>query len=823
MSFPSMWAEVTIHDLRLAGRRLRRSPGFGAAAVLTFAVGIGVTTAMFTVVSAVLLRPLPYAQSDRLVIIRERIPKLGPEPIPVDGRDIARFQKETRSFEDVAGFKEVQMEASGGDAPERLTATRMAWNAFPLLGTAPAMGRTFAAAEDHPGSLVAVLSHAAWQRRFSGALDVLDRTVRLDRKAYTIIGVMPSGFVFPLRGASARRSELWVPLGLTEVEARGEHFAFGVVARLKPGVTIAQANADLEVEAKRIQQGFALPDIQLGALALPFREQAFGDVKRPLLLLLAAVAALLLIAIANVAGLLLARGAARRTEIAVRLALGAGGPRLFSQLIAESALLAMAGGLVAIGAAAWGTRALVDMAPSNLEPLQAVELDWRVLSFGLALCALTGAASALAPAVLALRADVNRGLKDAGPGATLERGHGRLRSAFIVGQVALAVVLLVGAGLLIRSFERVMSGSPGFRAEEVVTAEMSLPKEQYRTGEAMKGFYANLTRALGHLPGVKSAGASSDLPLEGQWTVVFSVEGYEPPAGAGFNVGVNSVVLGDYFEALGIPLLRGRRFHEADDDPKAPVAIISQSIAERYFPDADALGRRIKWGLPESNTPWMTIVGVTGDVTQGRLDATTLPHIYEPLLQMDPLLFTLTETVSTLHLAVRADDPATAVAGLRSAVWSIDRELPVTRVRTMEQVVSESTGPRRFNTMLVTVFAAAALLLAGVGLYGVIAHGVAQRTRELGVRMALGARASDIFGLVMRGGAVLTVAGLGIGIVLALAVARVLSGFLYGIGPADPFTFAAVAALLMAVAAVASFVPALRAVRVNPLVTLRHE
>lgn len=322
---------------------------------------------------------------------------------------------------------------------------------------------------------------------------------------------------------------------------------------------------------------------------------------------------------------------------------------------------------------------------------------------------------------------------------------------------------------------------------------------------------------------MKSAGASSDLPLEGQWTVVFSVEGYEPPAGAGFNVGVNSVVLGDYFEALGIPLLRGRRFYEADDDPKAPVAIISQSIAERYFPGADALGRRIKWGLPESNTPWMTIVGVRGDVTQGRLDATTLPHIYEPLLQMDPLLFTLTETVSTLHLAVRADDPATAVAGLRSAVWSIDRELPVTRVRTMEQVVSESTGPRRFNTMLVTVFAAAALLLAGVGLYGVIAYGVAQRTRELGVRMALGARDPDIFGMVTRWRTLLTATGLCIGVVLALVAARLLSGFLYGIGPADPFTFAAVAALLMAVAAVASFVPALRAVRVNPLVALRHE
>ena len=811
------------HDLRYGLRMLAKNPGFTAVAVLTLALGIGANTAIFSVVDAVVLRPLPYRDPGRLVLVKERIPLAGPEPITVSAPDVIQLQRQTQALESVAAFRAEQFDLSEGTEAERITADRVNANLFSLLGVQPVVGRTFTANEDQPGHLLAILSYGLWQRRFGANPEVVGRTVMLDRQPYTVIGVLPHSFVFPLPGMDqSDAADVFVPMAFTreELSIIGDNFDFSVLARLKPGVTLARAQADLNAVAYRILQTYPSQfreRIKLGAVALPLSGQVVGRVRTLLLLLLGAVGFVLLIACANVANLFLTRAADRQREIALRLALGAGRLRLLRQLAAESMLLAVLSAGLGLILASWITRALVGLMPANIPRAHAIGLDLQVLAFTLSLAVLTGLIFGVVPALAASHTDLISTLKGGGRSSMQSPQHHRLRAALVVGEVALSLILLMGAGLLVRSFERVLETNPGFQPEHVLTASLSLPGAQYKQDQQIRSFYRELIERLERLPGAKMAGASTDLPLEAGWTHLFTPEGYQSPAGAGLNPCSHSVILGNYLQTMGVPLVRGRYFTEQDKLGSTPVLIISESLGKRYWPDQDPIGKRLKWGPPESSDPWLTIVGEVGDVKQGALDAATMTHTYEPYGQHDV-------PTNSLNVAVRAArDPASLASALRAAVWGLDRQLAVAQVRTMDQVISESTAPRRFNLFLLGGFAVLAVALAAIGIYGVITYSVAQRTHEIGVRMALGAQQVDVLELVVGQGLKLTLMGVGIGIIGALGMTRFLSSLLYGVKATDPVTFVGVSILLAAVALLASYVPARRATKVDPMAALRYE
>ncbi len=819
--------DTLLQNIRYGLRLFRRSPGFTAIALIILALGIGATTAMFSVVNGVLFRPLPYAAPGKLALLKERIPRIAPEPFPLPAPDVLTFSRENRTFTGVAGYEEMNLDLTGEGSPERIGAARVNWNLFSILGVSPLLGRTFSQDEDQPGRYAAVLSYRLWQQKFGAARDVLGRSIELDRRSYMIIGVMPPNFAFPPRPSRAAAPALWVPMAFTAAEKAdaGDDFNYGAVARLRPGVSLQQAQADVNLIAQRIFDSYPVQIRsveQMFGVVQPLRDDAVGQVRDPLLILLGAVVLVLLISVTNVAHLLLARGSSRQKELGVRMALGADARRLVTQLLSETVLLAVLGGALGLALAAWGTGVLVSLVPSNLPQLHQAGIDWRVLAFAFAVSAVTGLIFGAAPAFFALRTNMNDSLKEAGRGSSHNRERRRLGSAFVVTQVALALVLLVGAGLLIRSFQRMLEVDPGFRPQHVITAAVTLPGSQYSYGPQIRSFYTELLRRLQRLPGVEAAGLSTDLPLESSWNRIFSVEGYRPPPGAGLNTDLHSAVLGSYFQAMGIPLLRGRLFNSANVVGAPAVVIISESIAKRYFAGQDPIGRRLKWGPAESDAPWLTIVGVVGDVKPGPLDAETRPHTYAPYLQLsDDDLQTI---FHSMNLAVRtAGDPASEASAVRAAVWSLDRQLPVSGMRTMEQVIGESTAARRFYMILVTIFAAAALLLASVGLYGIIAYAVSQRTREIAIRMALGASRGRVLSMVLGWGAVLVGAGMVLGLAGAFAVGRLLNRFLFGIGSFDPLTLAAVAAVLAGVAILACYIPARRATRVDPIEALRYE
>lgn len=817
------WLETLAQDIRFGLRMLAKNPGFTAVAVLTLALGIGGTTAVFSVVEAVVLRPLPYRDPDRLVLVKERIPLAGPEPIPVCAPDVIRFQRQNQVFESTAAFRAGQVDLSGEAAPERITADRVNSGLFSLLGVQPIMGRTFTADEDQTGQLLAILSYGLWQRRFGADPQVVGRTVTLDRQPYTVVGVMPRGFVFPLPGTDqGDAADVFVPMAFThdELSNEGDNFRFSLLGRLKPGISLARANADVEAIAYRILQTYPpqfRERIKLGAIALPLSGQVVGKVRTLLFLLLGAVGFVLLIACANVANLLLTRAADRQKEIAVRLAMGAGRLRIVRQLAAESILLALLGAGLGLLLAFGITRALVELMPADIPRVHAIGLDLPVLAFTLTLAILTGLVFGVVPALAATRTDLNSTLKEGGRSALQGPQHHGLRAALVVGQVALSLVLLVGAGLLVRSFERVLATQPGFQPEHVLTASLSLPAAQYKQEQQVRDFYRDLVERLEQLPGARAAGASTDLPLEAGWNHVFTPEGSQPPPGAGLNLCYHSVILGNYLQTMGVPLVRGRYFTGQDKPGSTPTLIVSESLAKRYWPGQDPIGKRLKWGPPESNDAWLTIVGVVGDVKQGALDAATMPHTYESYEQHGV-------PGTSLNVAVRAaGDPASLASALRAAVWGLDRQLAVAQVRTMDQVISGSIAPRRFTLVLLAAFAALAVTLAAVGVYGLIAYSVAQRTHEIGIRMALGAQRGDVMSQVLGQGALLMGGGVGIGIVGALILTPSLASFLYGVRPTDPMTLAGVVTVLVVVALVASYIPARRATKVDPMVALRYE
>lgn len=820
--------ESFLQDLRYGARMLRNNPGFTAAAVLTLALGIGANTAIFSVVDAVLLSPLPYADANRLVLVKEVVRNLSAMPMGVSGPDITPVRQFNHVFEGLAGFRVWTYELSGKGQPQRVTADRASADLFRVLGVQPFLGRDFRAEEESAGHPVTVLSYGLWQRRFGGDAAVLGQTVSLDRRPYTIIGIMPQNFVFPLPGMSQGvAADLWVPLALTndELSDFGDNFSWSVVARLKPGITPAQADADLQVVSRDVldlyqqwarNQNFALGKLQLGIVSRDLREEVVGPSKLILRVLLGAAGFVLLIACVNVANLLLMRASGRRKEMAVRVAIGAGRLRLLRQFLVEGLLLSILGGGLGLALALWLNDVMVAGLPATIPRFHTIGLSWPALLFGFFLIIAISVVFGAVPAAWSWRKGAKFIADGNGRGHSQDFDQRRFRSTFVVFEVASAVILLVGAGLLARSFQNILNTNPGFRPEHVLTASVDLPVTEYSQDERVNEFYWELMDRLRRLSGIVSAGGSTDLPLLGQWNHAFTVEGHQSSRNGTLNMCYHSVIYGDYLQAMGISLLRGRYFNEHDGPQSTPVLIVSDALARRYWPEQDALGKRIKWGPPESNDPWLTVVGVVSDVNQSSLETSAALHTYQPYKQLG--------SAPSLRVALRTEgDPVAIAASLRDTVWSLDPELAVGSVRTMEDVISSSTANRRFSLVLIGLFAVLALLLAAVGIYAVLTYSVAQRTREIGVRIALGARRADVFLMVLEQSLRVTVVGLCFGVAGALALTSVLRNLLYEVRATDPFTFLTVLAVLTTVSLLASYFPAHRAVRIDPMVTLRSE
>jgi putative ABC transport system permease protein len=800
-------------DLRYGARMLLKNPGFTAVAVITLALGIGANAAIFSVVNATLLRPLPFDDPDRLIMIREtKLPQF-PE-FSVSPGNFLDWKKQNTVFERLVAMQDASFNLIGVSDPERLRGMRVTDGFFAMLGARPQMGRDFLPEEDQPGRAnVVILSHGLWQRRFGADPNIVNRAITFSGGSYTVVGVMPARFRF---GDGA--AEFWTPMAFTTEQAQqhGSHYV-SAIGRLKSGVALAQARSEMSMIADRLAKQY--PDNNTGwnVKLTPLLEYTVSSVKPALLVLLGAVAFVLLIACVNVANLLLARSAAREKEIAIRVSLGAGRWRIARQLLTESAVLALAGGTVGLTLAKWGKDLLLALAPEDLPRLSDVALDGRALAFTAALSLLTGLGFGLFPALQASNIrgpNLNETLKDAGRGSTDDGRRRLIRGALVVLEVALALVLLVGAGLLIKSFLRLRSVDPGFNPAGALTAQIPLSQRKYPEDSQRVAFYTQLIEKVAALPGVQAAGAAMVTPLSGNDFVLgFMIEGRPPyPAGGEPNTNYYSVTPG-YFKAMGIPLLRGRLFTERDTKDATRVVIINETMAKRFFPGEDPIGKRLH--VTMGPLLYREIVGIVGDVKHYSLDQETKAQTYEPYAQ---------QPFSGMTLVARTSgDPAGLSAAIRGEVLKIDKELPVSNVRTLEQYLSTSIAQQRFSVLLLGIFSAVAMTLACVGIYGVLSYSVAQRRREIGVRMALGAARRDVLRLVVGHAMLLTLIGVAIGLGAAFALTRVMSTLLFGVSATDPTTFGLIALLLVAVALLAALVPARRATKVDPMVALRCE
>jgi putative ABC transport system permease protein len=811
-------------DLRYAVRMLLNRPGFTLIAVLTLALGIGANTALFSVINAVLLRPLPYAQAERLVLLWGNFQMLKMEHVPAKAAEFLDYQARNQSFDQVAAYTLRNLTLTGLAQPEPVVAARVSANLLPLVGARALLGRLIQAEETAPNSApVVVLSHGFWQRALGGARDVLGRTLTLDEQNYTVVGVLPAGFQFPhedLLGSG--RVDLWTPLTFTpeQITQRQRPYYLTVVARLKPGVTVAQAQSDMDNVARSMDvdgssyRGPNNSSMGWRVQVVPLLEELVGKGRRALWILFAAVSLVLLIACANVANLLLARATTRQKELAIRGALGASRTTIIRQLLVESLLLAGLGSAAGLLLAWWGVKLLTWLKPEALPRVGELSLDWRVLAFTAALAVLTGLVFGLAPAWQTSQVDLQQMLKEGG--ATTGGGRrSMLRNLLVVGEVAVALVLLIGAGLLINSFLRLQRVNTGVRAERILTASLTLPTRRYQTAAQRTAFFQDLLLRIAALPGVEAASAGSVLPLSGTATTdPFAIEGrpldMNRPNLAGWQV-----VTPAHFRTLGLPLLRGREFNESDNADAPRVTIINESAARAFWPNEDALGKRVTLGLPRADNPWTTVIGIVKDLPQRAVDSKPGPDFYFPFLQRSD---------RALHLLVRtANDPNNSIEAIRQQVGALDKEQPITAFKTLDEVIAATTAPRRFNTLLLGVFAAVALLLATLGIYSVISYTTAQRTREIGVRMALGAQAQDVLRLVIRQGMTLALLGVAVGVAAAFVLTRWLKTLLYEVSATDPLTFALLALLLAGVALLACYLPARRAARVDPLIALRCE
>jgi predicted permease len=816
-------------DIRYAMRQLRKSPGF------TLAFGIGATAAIFSIVEGVLLRPLPFSDPARLVVLGDNIEgaDFGGGMPYATSTEIAQYTRNTRSFSSVGAYRQTGYELSGTGEPTQIGASRLTASIFPTLGVSPLMGRTFTQQEDDGSQQVAVLSYSMWRSRFHGDQNFLGKKIQLDRKTYEIIGVMPRDFEFPLVPGQLNRSELWVPMSLRagELAAGAASWNFTMVGRLKPGVTPAQAQQDVGGAQREIVRNFpaAMASVRLNPFVQQLGEATLVQARPLVRTLFLAVAVVLFIACANLAGLLLVRVIRRRREISVRLALGASSGAVLRQSLVEALLLSVGGGLLGLALAATALSAGIRLLPETLPRIGSIGIDWEVVGFALLLAVLTGLLCGAIPAFAASRTSVNDALKEGGRIGTAGSGHARLRSALVVAELAVALVLFTASGLLLRSFEKLRAVDLGFRTDHMLTASYGLPHQQYSTQAAADAFDAELLRKLQQLPGVEAVGLTSSLPATGQDNDEgFYPEGYVPAPGAGLLSGWPSQVLGDYFRAADIPLLRGRGFTPADTATSPLVIVVNRKLAERFWPGQDPIGKRIHIGLIESPLPWMTVVGEIGDIKQSAPDADTTYQFYEPVSQFKATLgpFAPPDMVSGSggSIVLRSQLPPEQMANvLRATVRSIDPQLPLTQVESMDNVVAQVQAPRRFNTAVISSFAAAAVLLALLGIYSVIVFSAALRTQELAIRLALGAKRAGVMRLVLVSGAKLGLMGCGIGAVAAVFATRLLRSLLFKVDPLDPVVIVLATVSIFLLALAASLVPARRAASIEPMQALRSE
>ncbi len=817
-------------DLKYAWRQLRKTPGFTLTAVLTLAIGIGGVTAVFSLVEAVLLRPLPYKDSAKLFALHERVEHLMDGDANLSAPDVLTFARESKAFTGVGGFVGASCEASGAGAPFQARVERLTASMFPVLGVDPVLGRTFTQQEDDTSAPVTVISYALWQERFQGDPQALGKTIELDRRPYTIIGVMPREFESPVGLGGLAPRDLWVPMSFTPIEKSAEHasFDYGAVARLKASVTPAQAQQDVDRVIAIIQSKD--PDIRLHASLRVLKEEAVRDARPILRMLTAAVGLILLIACVNLANLLLVRAAGRRREFGVRLALGAARRVMLRQLLTESLLLSAIGGLLGVAPAGVLVRVAAVNLPDSLPRMNEIAVRWPVVFLAIALTGMTGVLCGLAPALASMKAEVLDALREGGQGAGQSRAQHRLRNGLVMTETALAMVLLVGAGLLLRSFQKMLATDSGVETAHVMTASLALPKHDYPTQERVNAFYGELQRQLAAIPGVRTVGFSSNIPLIGlNSSRLFAPQGYVKKPNEGWSLASNYLVQGNYFDALRIPLIRGRYFDARDEEPGAPrAAIISQSFAQRYFAGKDAVGMHLKVGPSyDTEMPPIEVVGVVGDVKPNHADQTQMVQMYEPVSQaaadLGPLA-AMIGVVGELRVVVRtAGDPAGLEESFTKAVRQLDPLLAITDMQTMDEVVAATESSRRFNTIILTSFAGIALVLSLLGIYGVLAYAVTERKREIAIRMALGATREDVLQRTLR--SALTLAGVGVagGLVASLGLTHLLNSLLYGVKPLDAPAIAGAAVVLLACSALAGWLPARRAASTEPMDALRSE
>ncbi|HEY7544933.1 MAG TPA: ABC transporter permease [Blastocatellia bacterium] len=795
-------------DLQYGFRYLRKHTAFTVVAIFTLALGSGASTAIFSVVNSVLLRPLPYDHPERLVMIWEKNPR-GIVEGNVSPPNFYDWKAQSQIFEQMAALSDKGFNLVTANEPERVEGQETTDNLFDLLGAKPLLGRTFLPGEDRPGNnRVVLLSYELWQRRFGSDPAAVGQSVSLNGNDYTVVGVMPRGFLFPSKGV-----EIWTPFTFdAQIYPRNNRF-LSVIGRLSAGANLAQAQAEMQTIAARIEQENPKTNSGYGVTLIPLHEQVTGRIRLALLVLLGAVGLVMLVACANVAGLLLARSSARHREMALRAALGAGRFRLIRQLLTESALLSLIGSVFGIGLAHLGIRLLVSLAPADIPRLDEAGIDLKALGFTLALAAVTSVLFGLAPAVQWSKVNLSESLRESGAAAGTSRQ--RIRSLLVVAEIALSMALLAGAGLMIRSFLRLQQVDPGFDSKNVLTAQITLPTSKYKERSDQAAFFGAAILRIERLPGVESVGLTSNLPLTppvGLSRFGFSIEGRELAEGQSDRAYIRWISP-NYFQAIGIPLLAGRDFTERDNMDSAGVVIIDATLARRFFADENPIGKRLR--LSYSAKISREIIGVVGEVKQTAMDAPADPHIYVPFLQ---------ERTASMYLAARtASDPESFISAVRNEILAIDREQPIYQVQTMEGRISGMTAPRRFNMLLLGTFALTALLLAAVGIYGVVAYTVSQREREIGIRLAMGARSTDVIKLIAGRGVGLALAGVVAGLALSFALTRLMTGLLYEVSPTDTATFAIISIILALAAMIAAYLPARRAGKIDPMRALRYE